>query len=144
MIVIADAAAGFNVLETIRTVTVELPPPPPVAPPPQRRPPVAASPKPVAAPPALDTPATPKIVQIFSPERERQLTREYNDSMDGAQRVLEKAAGKNLTAEQRDKVAQIRDFVTQAKQAKEQDLVTAVSLASHADILAKDLLNRLP
>jgi hypothetical protein len=57
---------------------------------------------------------------------------------------LDGVAKRNLTAEQRNRVAQIRDFQTQAKQARVEDLVTAVSLAKHADLLAKDLLDSLP
>jgi hypothetical protein len=60
------------------------------------------------------------------------------------QRALDGVARKNLTAEQRNRVMQIRDFQTQAKQARVDDLVTAVSLAKHADGLAKDLLDSLP
>jgi len=35
-------------------------------------------------------------------------------------------------------------MVAQAEQTREQDLVTAVNLARRADLLAKDLLERLP
>jgi hypothetical protein len=57
---------------------------------------------------------------------------------------LETLARRNLAADQREKMAQIREFLTQAKQAREQDLMTAVNLARHADTLAKDLIGRLP
>jgi hypoxanthine-guanine phosphoribosyltransferase len=51
---------------------------------------------------------------------------------------------KNLTAEQKDIVERIKTFRKQAEQAKEEDLLTAVSLAKRADLFAKDLLQRLP
>jgi hypothetical protein len=51
---------------------------------------------------------------------------------------------KPLTREQIDIRNRIRTFQKQAEQAREQDLVTAVSLARRADLLAKDLLERLP
>ncbi len=38
----------------------------------------------------------------------------------------------------------IRTFQKQAEQAREQDLVTAVSLARRAEVLAQDLVGRLP
>jgi hypothetical protein len=57
---------------------------------------------------------------------------------------LTKVAGRNLTAEQRDTAKLIQTFLSQAEQAREQDLVTAVNLAKRADLLAKDLLERLP
>jgi hypothetical protein len=53
-------------------------------------------------------------------------------------------AGKNLNAEQTENANRIRTFQKQAEQAREQDLVTAVSLARRADLLAKDLLDHLP
>ena len=53
-------------------------------------------------------------------------------------------AGKNLTPEQKDIADRARTYLTQAEQAREQDLVTAVNLARRADLLAKDLLERLP
>jgi hypothetical protein len=92
----------------------------------------------------VEPPAAPKIAQIFTPDQLREYTREYTDSVDRVQKILETLAKRSLTAEQHDKMVQIRDFLMQARQAKEQDLVTAVSLAKHADILAKDLVDRLP
>jgi len=52
--------------------------------------------------------------------------------------------GKNLTADQKATAERIRTFRKQAEQAREQDLMTAVILARRADLLAKDLLERLP
>jgi predicted transcriptional regulator len=57
---------------------------------------------------------------------------------------LEALARKNLAADQRERMAQIRELLNQSKQAREQDLVTAVNLARHADTLVKDLLAHLP
>ena len=59
-------------------------------------------------------------------------------------RALLDLAKKNLASADRDTVDLIRSFQTQARQAREQDLVTAVGLAKRADVLAKDLLGRLP
>ncbi len=120
----------------------EFPPPPPPAPAVARRP---APAKPVVTPPApVEPPATPRIAQIFTPEQLRENNKIIDESLDRVQRALDGVAKKNLTAEQRNRVAQIRDFQTQAKQARVEDLVTAVSLAKHADLLAKDLLDSLP
>jgi hypothetical protein len=58
--------------------------------------------------------------------------------------VLAAAASRKLTADQDSLVVRIRTFVMQAEQAREQDLVTAVSLARRADLLAQDLAGRLP
>jgi hypothetical protein len=53
-------------------------------------------------------------------------------------------AGKSLNGEQSEIADRIRTFEKQAEQAREQDLVTAVNLAKRADLLAQDLLQRLP
>jgi len=57
---------------------------------------------------------------------------------------LAKVAGKSLTPEQKDIAERVQTYLTQAEQAREQDLVTAVNLARRADLLAKDLVDRLP
>jgi hypothetical protein len=54
------------------------------------------------------------------------------------------ATGKNLNPAQSEILNRIRTFQKQAEEAREQDLVTAVSLARRADLLARDLLERLP
>jgi hypothetical protein len=53
-------------------------------------------------------------------------------------------AGKALNAEQSEIAERIRTFQKQAEQARDQDLVTAVNLARRADLLAQDLVERLP
>ena len=53
-------------------------------------------------------------------------------------------AGKNLNAELTQMVSRIQTFQMQAEQTREQDLVTAVNLARRADLLAQDLIKRLP
>jgi hypothetical protein len=121
----------------------DLPPPPRPTPPPVKRPPVASTPKP-PAPTTPESPAPPKLGQIFTAEQSRELNRTLDDSLERVKRNLETAGKRTLTAEQADTVAQIRTFQKQAEQAREQDLVTAVSLARRADLLAKDLIERLP
>ncbi|HEX5431782.1 MAG TPA: hypothetical protein VFW83_07440, partial [Bryobacteraceae bacterium] len=101
-----------------------------------------SAPKPTPALPAGPTP--PKIVQIFTPEQQREYNRELDDSLGRVQRALEVVSRKSLTPEQTAAADRIRVFQTQAEQARTQDLVTAVNLARRADLLAKDLLERLP
>lgn len=121
-------------------------PAPNVAPPkpvPPARLPARPSPENAAAaapPPA----AAPKPVQILSSEQQRIYGRQYDESVQSARGVLAVLAGKNLTAEQRGEVNQINAFLRQAEQARESDLSTAVEFARRADLLAKDLLGRLP
>ena len=123
---------------------VFLPPPAPVTPT-RPRPPVAVAPRPVpVTPPAVPEPPPPRIGLTLPPEQLRAYNSELDGILDRDQKALEALARKNLAAEQRDRMAQIRELLTQARQAREQDLVTAVSLARRADTLAKDLLDRLP
>ncbi len=95
-------------------------------------------------PPAPPDAPPPKLVQIFPLEQQRGFNRELDDILDRDQKTLEALARRNLSADQLDRMAQIRELLTQAKQAREQDLVTAVSLARRADALAKNLSDRLP
>jgi hypothetical protein len=117
----------------------ELPGPP--KPPPPRRSPVAATPKP---PLPVETQPVPKLGQIFTAQQLRDYNRSLDESLDRVRKALEVLARKSLTAEQSETAERIRTFQKQAEQARGQDLVTAVSLARRADLLAQDLLTRLP
>jgi hypothetical protein len=107
-----------------------------------RRPVTPAAPKPPVsvAPEAV----SPKLGQMFTPGELRENTRELDETLNRVSRALAEVERKNLTAEQKEIAERIRTFRKQAEQAREQDLLTAVSLARRADLLAKDLLERLP
>jgi hypothetical protein len=115
-------------------------PRPPRAP----RAPVATVPKPQPAP--NETPSAPalRLSQILSPEESKRSNQELDQYTDSAKKSLTMAAGKISTPEQKDIAERVQTYLTQAEQAREQDLVTAVNLARRADLLAKDLLDRLP
>ncbi|MDP9113311.1 MAG: hypothetical protein M3O20_06470 [Acidobacteriota bacterium] len=117
--------------------------PPPPAP---RRtpPPVRATAPPPAAIPTEPPPAMPKLGQIFTADQLREYTRSLDESLDRVRKVLGGVAGKNLNPELTQIVGRIQTFQKQAEQAREQDLVTAVNLARRADLLAQDLVKRLP
>jgi hypothetical protein len=91
-----------------------------------------------------ETPAAPRLAQLLTPEEQRENTRTLDESLERVNRTLAIVEGKNLTADQKETVLRIRTFRKQAEQAREQDLMTAVILARRADLLAKDLLERLP
>ena len=116
------------------------PPPPPRTP----RPPVANVPKPQPVP--IETPSVPalRLSQILTPEELRRNTQDLEKYTESVKNRLARVAGKNLTPEQKDIAERVQTYLTQAEQAREQDLVTAVNLARRADLLAKDLLDRLP
>jgi hypothetical protein len=102
-------------------------------------------PKPaVTGPAAPESPAPPKLAQLYSPEEQRDNTRTLDESLERVNRNLANIEGKNLTVEQKETLERIRTFKKQAEQVREQDLMTAVILARRADLLAKDLLEHLP
>jgi type IV secretory pathway VirB10-like protein len=116
----------------------------PVLPPPRVQRPVANIPKPQPAP--EETPSAPalRLSQILTPEESRRNTQELDQYTESVKRVLTRVAGRTLTPEQKDIAERVQTYLTQAEQAREQDLVTAVNLARRADLLAKDLIGRLP
>jgi hypothetical protein len=120
-------------------------PPPPPSLPPARRPATAAAPRTTPPPaPTPEPPPLPKLGQIFTAAQLREYNQTLDQSLERVRKVLAIAAGKNLNADQSETVNRIQTFQKQAEQAREQDLVTAVNLARRADLLARDLLERLP
>ena len=116
---------------------------PPPAPPRRTPPPVRVNAQPPAAVPPEVQP-TPRLGQIFTAEQLRDYNRAVDESLDRVRRVLGSVAGRNLNPELSEIVSRIQTFQKQAEQAREQDLVTAVNLARRADLLAQDLVKRLP
>jgi hypothetical protein len=109
-----------------------------------RRPVAPAPPKPAANGPQAPEPPTPRLAQMFTVEERRENTRVLEETLERVNRELATVEGKNLTPAQKEIAERIRTFRKQAEQAREQDLLTAVSLARRADLLAKDLLEHLP
>jgi hypothetical protein len=109
---------------------------------------VATVPKPVPPPatgpesPVATTPP-PRLGQIFTAKQIREYNRSLDDSLNRVKKTLAVVERRNLNAEQREIAGRIRTFQRQAEDARNQDLVTAVSLARRADLLAQDLLARL-
>jgi hypothetical protein len=134
-----EAKSGAEIPPEMAFEIPVLPPPP--APP--KRPPVVATPKPIPPPVAVEPPPSPRIGQIFTAEQLREYNRSLDESLGRVRTILAVAAGKPLTADQGGMVTRIRTFVMQAEEARDQDLVTAVSLAKRADLLAQDLAARL-
>jgi hypothetical protein len=127
-------------LPQIIDLTPEIPEAPKRA---ERRPsPPVTAPRPV--PPGPVTPVTPRLAQMFTPEEYRENNRTLDESLNRVNRILAIVDGKNLSPAQKEIADRIRTFRKQAEQARDQDLLTAVSLARRADLLAKDLLDHLP
>ena len=102
-----------------------------------------AGPKPPLTPPPDATPA-PRLGQIFTADQIRDYNRDLDESLDRVKRALTALSRHKLSAQDGVAAERIRTFQRQAEQARQEDLVTAVSLAKRADLLAQDLLNRLP
>ena len=117
--------------------------PPPPATPRRTPPPVRATAPPPAVIPPEPTPA-PRLGQIFTADQLREYNRALEESLERVRKVLGTVAGRNLNPELTQMVGRIQIFQMQAEQAREQDLVTAVNLARRADLLAQDLVKRLP
>jgi hypothetical protein len=100
--------------------------------------------KPPTATPAELPVTAPRLAQMLTPEELRENTRTLLDTLTRVNRALAIVEGKNLTADQKEIAERVRTYRKQAEQAREQDLLTAVNLARRADLLAKDLLERLP
>lgn len=64
--------------------------------------------------------------------------------MEHVRRAIEILSAKNLNQAQIDDRNKITTFQKQAEQYRDQDLVSAVNLARRADLLAQDLLERVP
>lgn len=127
-------AAGFP--------PVAEPPKPPAAVVKPTRPPAAPTTAVVEPPPITPPPAKP--VQIYTAEERNSFNRELDDSLARVRQALARVSGRSLSAEQRDIVNRIQTFQRQAEQERERDLLGAVSIARRADLLARDLLARLP
>jgi hypothetical protein len=137
-----DLPQDASIMESIPAAMPPAEPPPP--PPPRRPPPpVRVNVQPPAIVPPEVQP-TPRLGQIFTAEQLREYNHAVDESLDRVRRVLGSVAGRNLNPELTEIVSRIQTFQKQAEQAREQDLVTAVNLARRADLLAQDLLKRLP
>jgi hypothetical protein len=122
-----------------------LPPPPkPSTTPTKPKPSVAVAPPKPATAPSEAPPTLARIAQILTPQQIHDYNREIDDALNRVTEALKLAAKKNLGADQRDTVERMTAFQKQAVQAREEDLVTAVNYAKRADVLAKELLARLP
>jgi hypothetical protein len=115
--------------------------PPPPAP---RRPAPPRAAVPPQPPPVAEPAPAPKLGPLFTPEQLREYNRSIEESLDRVKKVLATVAGRSLNPELTSILNRIQTFQKQAEQARESDLVTAVNLARRADLLAQDLIKRLP
>src|SRR5579875_2350578 len=138
----ADAEAN---LPPVAAASLPELPPPPAPRPPQRKTVVAPPPKPAAAPAPDQGPPPPKLVQLFTPEQEREYNRNIDESLDRVRRALAILSSKRLNSDQAEAANRIAAFQKQAEEARSaHDLAGADLLARRAATLADDLLTRVP
>jgi len=143
----------------VSVVVTAPPPPPPMKKAPARRTrrgtkkaaevKVAEAPKPET--PKSEGPAAEEVkpaqaVQlgvILPPEQTRELQRRLEEALERTRSAVVLIEGKLLTKEQTDTLGRVRSFLAQAEQTREADLAGSVSLAERADLLSRDLLERL-
>jgi hypothetical protein len=128
-------------------IAVTLPPAPrPPAPPKAAttKPPPATAEPIVTAPTVAPTPVSPKPITIITADERRKMNKEIDDILEKVKRVLDRTAGRNLPSELASLATQARSFAEQAEQARDKDLLTAVSHAKRAEFFANDLNSRLP
>jgi len=116
--------------------------PAPQRPRPTRRRPIVAAPKQITEAPQQEQPASPsapKLAQLFSSEQRNEYNKTLDDALNRVRAVLSLAASRQLSDGQHEVVNRIRAFEKQALQARDQDLLAALSLANRADVLAKEL-----
>lgn len=102
--------------------------------------PQPAAPNETVTPPQ---PAAPQLGQMLSTQQSKEFNRKLDATMDRVKNTVAIIQTKPLNNEQKEVVGRIRNFLAQAEQAREQDVVSAVNLAERADLLSRDLLERL-
>lgn len=103
--------------------------------------PVPAGPASPSPPPA---PAdTPHLGDILTSEQQHEHIAAIDLSLAHAQASLGYIATRKLTKEQEATVAEIRNFIQQAREKRKDDLAAAKSLAERAEVLSHDLVGSL-
>jgi hypothetical protein len=122
--------------------------PPPVTIPHAKTGPKPPRPAPEPAPEApadqLVHPLAPQISPQLSPGDQASYERKTNEDTDVAEKNLQQANGKQLSAAQNDLVEKIRSFLSQSREAaKAGDLARAQNLAQKARLLSVELVESL-
>lgn len=104
-----------------------------------------AAPAPQQASEAAPAPAAaaPRLGQMLTTQQTEAYNKNLDESLDRVKQALGTVQGRTLTNEQSEVVVRIKSFLVQAEQTRERDLLTAVRLASRADLLSRDLLSQI-
>jgi hypothetical protein len=160
----APSLADSKPLTTIAPDTTATPPPENVPPPPNPPStstlelpvtPARTKPAPPVRKPPTDTPAenateqpsrpaAPQISPQISPGDQAAFQRKTEDDVAVAQSNLQRSAGKQLSAAQRDLVEKIQSFLTQSREASQTgDWARAQNLSQKARLLSNELIESL-
>ena len=153
----APSLADSKPLTTIAPDTTATPPPENVPPPPNPAStstpelpvtPARTKPAPPVRKPPTDTPAENATEQpsrpAISPGDQAAFQRKTEDDVAVAQSNLQRSAGKQLSAAQRDLVEKIQSFLTQSREASQTgDWARAQNLSQKARLLSNELIESL-
>ena len=92
------------------------------------------------APAPVEPPSLPKLGEIFSDDQKLQLQKSCDESITRAKEALGQLRGLSLSPDQKQSLARVHIFISQAQQAKSKDPQTAKQLAERADLLSRDLV----
>ncbi len=111
--------------------------------PPPRRP-AQAEPR-VSQPAETGRPAwqAPQLRPLLTPAERQRLEQSVSERIHHAQAVLASLSGRPLSRELADLAAQVRLFIKQAEEARRSDLLRANNFAERAEVLARELQNKL-
>ncbi|MGB0036390.1 MAG: hypothetical protein WBP79_13035 [Candidatus Acidiferrales bacterium] len=125
--------------ETPNTLTTEPPPSPP-----RPKTPRKTTPDTTEQPAETQRPPAPQISPELSPGDQSTYERKTSEDISVAEKNLEQANGKQLSAAQSDLAEKIRSFLSQSREAgKAGDWVRAQNLAQKARLLSVELVNSL-
>ena len=93
--------------------------------------------------PTKASPPPAQLGEIYSPEQAAELTRNLNQGLATARKVLSQISGLGLTVQQREKAAMVKLLVSRAEAARGTDLSVAAQLARRAELLAQSLSNSM-
>jgi|SRR5271165_2242786 len=109
---------------------------------PKKTTPQATAPQPTAPQPAAAAPEF-RLGQALTPEEARANNAEIDRHIEHVTQALATIGNRQLSADQKSTVTQIRGFIAQAQQMRTPDVVRARSLAERADILTQDLMSTM-
>ncbi|MBZ0169087.1 MAG: hypothetical protein K8F29_06575, partial [Kofleriaceae bacterium] len=106
--------------------------------------PTRQAPPPTSTHPTRQEPP-PRLSPQISSDRERQLTQEVNDTIQGVERILLSIDRQKLRSDQWETYHTVHSFLTQAREAlANKDFQQAINLAQKAHVLSDELFKAVP